>query len=324
MIVIPSFGPFHVLHPRYNARTVAELIRETGSDTLYLASYSQEGYENGLWRDENELPLFELSRLVDEGALEIVGLGEDAERLKKEAELFVEYLGNMPRGEEAKERLAAIDQKLVNYLSTPRLPAEVGSEEFINGLNEILQEKVEFAGEGPATGFRQQRMAQVASTLLDLKEGGAVVLVDVLDYPELLARLPGARTPWEREPARAEADRAIMDRAWRLESEDDWGGLLAQLSQIDGPEAAYLASQIYLAAGQLDDALRILEEVTRGDFSHPEYLPGYVLARLGQLYDLIGRRDKAIRAYTAVQALSWVPAEAREIAQAGLRAPFKV
>ncbi len=321
MVILPTLGPLHVLHPRYNARTVVELILETGARTVYLASYSPEGLVAKAWRDKNELPLFELSPLVEEGRVRLEALGENAEGLQREAELFVEYLGNMPRGDEAKEKLAAIDEELAQVLSIPRLPAEFAEEEFVEELEDKLARVVAFAGEGPATGFREQRMEQVAQALSGKEE--AVVLVDVLDYPALRRRLPGARGPWNREPSEKEQARALLDRAWRLENEGEWGSLLAQLAEIGTPEAGYLASQIYLAAGQPEDSLRVLEEVSRGDFSHPEYLPGYVLARLGQLYDLLGQRDRAIRAYTAAQALSWAPAGVREIAQAGLRAPFR-
>ncbi|WP_457637322.1 hypothetical protein [Oceanithermus sp.] len=310
-----------MLHPRYNARTVVELVSAAGAKTVYLASYSEEGLEKKIWRDRNELPLFELNPLVEEGLFALRGLGENAESLQREAELFVEYLGNMPRGDAAKEKLADIDRELSEYLSVPRLPDEFASEDFVAGLEQILNKQAEFAGEGPATGFRRQRMEQVAEALAGASD--AVVLVDVLDYPVLVRLLPDARRPWKQEPTRAEMERAILDRAWRLEGEEEWGGLLAQLSEIGSAEAGYLASQIYLAARQPEDSLRLLEEVSQGDFSRPEYLPGYVLARLGQLYDLVNRRDKAIRAYTAALALSWVPPEVREIAQAGLRAPFK-
>ena len=321
MVILPTLGPLHVLHPRYNARTVTELVISTGARTVYLASLSREGLEKKIWRDRNELPLFELYPLAEEDRLRLEALGVNAESLQHEAELFSEYLSNMPRGEEAKETLAGIDRELSEFLSVPRLPSEFADEEFVGGLERILQKQAEFAGEGPATGFRQRRMAQVAEALSEMED--AVVLVDVLDYPALMRRLPGARGPWDREPTKAEMERALLDRAWRLENEEEWGNLLAQLSEIGSAEAGYLASQIYLAAGQPEDSLRLLEEVSRGDFSRPEYLPGYVLARLGQLYDLVGQRDKALRAYTAVQALSWAPAEVREIAQAGLRAPFK-
>ncbi len=321
MVVLPTLGPLHVLHPRYNARTVAELVLATGAREVFLASYSPEGLKEKVWRDNNELALFELDQLAERGRLQLVALGEDAERLQREGELFMEYLADMPRSEEVQAKFAEIDGAIAALLQQPRMPAEFASPEFIEQLSAELARRAELAGEGPATGFRERRMEQVADSLQG--RDGAVVLVDVLDYPALLRRLPGARGPWNKDPGKAERERAVMDRAWRLENEQEWGDLLAQLSGIEAPEAAYLASQIYLAAGQLEDSLRILEEVSHGDFSRPEYLPGYVLARLGQLYDLTGRRDKALRAYGAVRALSWAPPEAREIALAGLRTPFK-
>jgi hypothetical protein len=51
-------------------------------------------------------------------------------------------------------------------------------------------------------------------------------------------------------------------------------------------------------------------------------LPGFVLARLGQVRDLMNQRQPAIRAYTAALALQWLPLEAKNVAQSGLLAPF--
>ena len=59
-----------------------------------------------------------------------------------------------------------------------------------------------------------------------------------------------------------------------------------------------------------------------GDFREPYLLPGLLLARLGQLRDLAGRRDRALQAYRGVLALAWAPHEARAAARAGLEAPF--
>ncbi|MGC8905746.1 MAG: hypothetical protein ACP5OL_11670, partial [Thermus sp.] len=153
------------------------------------------------------------------------------------------------------------------------------------------------------------------------KEGAAVA--DLLDYPFLAEAFPEA-LPQGHEPGEAERERALLDRAWQLREEDDWGKLLEGLFAIGSPEALYLAAQVYLAAGEWREALGLMEEVVRTDFQHPEYLPGYVLARFGQLLDLAGERERALRAYRGVLALSWAPEEARAIAQAGLRSPFRL
>jgi hypothetical protein len=61
-----------------------------------------------------------------------------------------------------------------------------------------------------------------------------------------------------------------------------------------------------------------------GQFDRPSYLPGFVLARLGQVRDLMGERERATRAYTAALALQFCPLEAKEVAQRGLLEPFKL
>jgi hypothetical protein len=58
------------------------------------------------------------------------------------------------------------------------------------------------------------------------------------------------------------------------------------------------------------------------DFVEPYYLPGFLLSRLGQLYDLAGRRDAALRAYRGVRALGYAPVEALAAAEDGLQRPF--
>ncbi|ADR36839.1 hypothetical protein Ocepr_1383 [Oceanithermus profundus DSM 14977] len=323
MIVLPSLGPLHLTQPRYNAVSLLRQVEHRSPQVVYLASYSPEGLEAKVWRDQQDLALFVLEPWAARRGVGLVALGERAEALQAEAEHFLEYLGSMPRGEEAKRRFTEADRQIVEYLSVPRLPEEYASESFLSGLRERLGAVRELAGEGPATGFREERMAAVAARLAEMDTDAAVVLVDVLDYPVLLERLGAAVGPVPLEPNEAERARAVMDRAWRLEEDDAWGNLLGQLMEIGEAEARFLAAQVYLAAGQAEDAVRLMEEVSRGDFSTPEYLPGYLLARLGQLYDLTGQRDRALRAYRGVLALSWAPAEAREIAAAGLRTPFR-
>ncbi|MCH1927209.1 hypothetical protein L6232_20575, partial [Shewanella sp. C31] len=131
-------------------------------------------------------------------------------------------------------------------------------------------------------------------------------MADLLDFPFLADRVPGA-LPGAHAPTEAERERALLDRAWQLKEEDDWAGLLEGLFAIGSPEALDLAAQVYLAAGEWREALGLMEEVFRMDFHHPEDLPGYVLARFGQLLDLAGERERALRAYRGVLALSWAP-----------------
>ncbi|GIW37108.1 tetratricopeptide repeat protein [Meiothermus hypogaeus] len=324
VLVIPTLGPFHILHPRYNGVTVAELVRAHQPEKIFLASYGPEELAAQRWRDQNEISFFHVLPWAESAGLEVEPL--DAQSgLKAEAELFREALRQYPKGQQLLSKVEALEQGLHWVVSTPRTPEDFAQEPVLQALRGYHQGHVQAFGEGPATGFRRQRMAEVAERLRGFG-GCAVVLVDVLEYPLLLEylpqeqrRLPGAHTPTE-----PERQRSVLDRAWQLSDADDWAVLLQQLRDVEGPEALYCAAQIYLAAGQLEDAFELLEELVHTDFQHPAYLPGYTLARYGQLADVMGQRDKALRAYRAVLGLSWVPGEAREIAQAGQRTPFRL
>lgn len=322
MVVLPSMGPLHLTQPRYNAVSLLRQVQLRRPRVVYLASYSPGGLDQKVWRDQHDLAMFAIAPWAEEHGVRLEAVGKDAEALQQEAEHFLEYLGSMPRGEDYKKKFQEADRAIVELLTVPRLPEDYASPAFVEELRNRLEVVREMAGEGPATGFRAERMARVAEHLTR-NHPEAVVVVDVLDYPVLLEYLSDVEGPVALEPDEEERARAVMDRAWRLEEEDAWGNLLAQLMEIPQAEARFLAAQVYLAAGQVEDALSLMEEVSRGDFSSPEYLPGYVLARLGQLYDLTGRRDRALRAYRGLLALSWAPKETREIAAAGLRTPFR-
>lgn len=310
--------------PRYNAVTLVELSRAFAPDRVLLASYSEQGLREGTWRDMEELGLFHLLPWAERARIPVEAIGERAEELREEAERFREYLGQMERGRRYLEEEAKAQGELQDALLVPLTPERWREAEPIGALRRYLDWVVQRFGEGPATGFREMRMREVAARLRALPSGRYAVWVDALDLPVLLRHLPEAELPGAHEPSEAERARAVMDRAWRLAEGDDWGRLLSELQAIGNAEAAFLASQLYLAAGQVEDAAALLEQVAEGDFHDPEYLPGYVLARLGQLRDLLGERERAVRAYRGVLALSWAPKEAREIAAAGLRSPFRI
>jgi tetratricopeptide (TPR) repeat protein len=318
MLLLPSLGPFHILHPRYNAATVLALLERARPEVLYLASLSPEDLKTGRWREEDPL-LFHLLPWAEERGVPVVALDQEA-HLKGEAEVFREALAQHPGGKPYLERMAAFDQALLDLLKSPLTLEAFVSGDFLGKLREVYRGFAQAFGEGPATGFRQRRMARVAEAL---KGQEGAVIAEVLDYPFLAEAFPEA-FPEPHEPTERERERALLDRAWQLREEDDWAGLLEGLFAIGSPEALYLAAQIYLAAGEWREALALMEEVFRMDFGHPEYLAGYVLARFGQLLDLAGERERALRAYKGVLALSWAPEEARAMAQAGLRTPFQL
>lgn len=326
MIAIPTFGPFHILHPRYNGVTVMELVRAANPSHIYLASYSAADFEQKLWREANEVPFFHVLPWAQRANRSVVALDEQSQ-LKTEAERFNQALGMYPKGQAILQQAADLEAQLQHFLSTPKTPADFSNQAALQPLSNYLEGYAALFGEGPATGFRRQRLEAVALKVERLsKTEDSVILVDLLDYPMLMKLLPPATShPLPaHSPTEAEQQRSVLDRAWQLNEADDWAKLLAQLQEVDGPEAMYCAAQVYLAAGQPADALELLEQLVHTDFVEPEYLPGYTLARYGQLADLQNQRDKALRAYAAVLALEWVPQEAKEIALAGQRTAFKI
>jgi len=324
-LLLPTLGPFHILHPRYNAVSVLELVRQHRPERILLASYSPEDLHLGTWRDGNELSFFHVLPWAQRTGVAVEALDESAP-LKAEVERFREALAQFPKGKAVLEAAQPLETRLQTLLTTPKTPRDFFAEETLVALRGYLGGYAQHFGEGPATGFRRERMERVASNVRRQTSNAEnlVVLVDLLDYAVLQELLPNPHPPIPDTPNEAERQRSVLDRAWRLEESDDWGALLAQLGEVEGPEAQYCAAQIYLAAGQPQDALELLESLTHSDFSFPEYLPGYTLARYGQLADIMDQRDKALRAYQAVLALSWAPQEAREIALAGQRTPFRL
>ncbi|MCS7067527.1 MAG: hypothetical protein N2Z75_03210 [Meiothermus sp.] len=324
VLVIPTLGPFHILHPRYNGVTIAELVKAHQPEKIVLASYSPEELAAQSWRDQNEVSFFHVLPWAERAGVAVQALDDQA-HLKAEADLFREALGQYPRGQQWLGKVEGLEESLKRLLSTPRTPEDFAQEALLELLRAYHQGYVQAFGEGPATGFRRQRMAQVAERLHG-SWGRVAVLVDVLEYPLLLEHLPAGlyQLPGAHTPTELERQRSVLDRAWQLNETDDWAVLLEQLQEVDGPEALYCAAQIYLAAGQAEDAFALLEQLVHSDFQHPAYLPGYTLARYGQLADVMGQRDQALRAYQAVLGLSWVPVEAREIALAGHKTPFRL
>ena len=318
LILIPTLGSLHILHPRYNSVTPLVLTREFEADLVILASYSPAGWQQNLWRQEEDLALFHLAG----SGLAVQGLVPESEFLRREAQEFTRILGENDPSQHFTSSFNQLSRDLEAAFSHPLTTELVGSREWLTVLNQFNQGVAKLAGPGPATGFREVRMAAAAEQLAALSTGRYAIWAEALDYAILAELLPEAARPGRHSPDAAEQERAILDQAWRLENPNSWPQLLAALQEIGSAEAQFLASQIYLAAGQTEDARSLLADLSHADFSRPEYLPGYVLARLGQLYDIAGERERAMRHYQAVLALSWSPEETREAARSGLVIPF--
>ena len=179
-------------------------------------------------------------------------------------------------------------------------------------------------GDGPGTDWLRERVSQMASKILGLPFENLAILASAEHIPflqeilqEHLVDIPDSAISEE------SRERSLLDFAFRIDA-PEVGNLLAQLRNLNSAEARYHEANLLLANGHILEALEILEKASQGNFSEPYYLPGYLLARLGQLYDLNSDRNAALRCYKGVRALSYAPVEALEEALRGLEKPFEI
>lgn len=320
LFLVPLLGPFHVRMPRYNAVTVRDVVAELAPDVLATSALPPGAFEDPSWRDTEEIALpLSVQPWARRRGLSLVAVGEDPPDPAAEADMR-RYLQQAGAAEtlqpleaveaEVREALqSALDARRVDEVLSPRLARLHATEE-------------ELFGDGPGTGWRRQRAQTVAARVRALDGQRVVLLAPVEDVPLLHEALDDAQPP-PRVAASDEARRrALLDTALRGDASEP-GALLQQLRELEAPEARLAEADLLLAHGHAAEALETLEAASHRDFQEPYYLPGWLLARLGQLFDLAGRREDARRAYRGVLALSWAPAATREAARAGLQAPFE-
>jgi hypothetical protein len=323
MTVVAILGALHAKAPLYNAQTVLELLGYLGADKVQLAHITATDWQSGAWRELDDPMLFAL----EDGRIECVGIAPDWSWAVREHAQMLEFLNQFPQGKKRLSQVATLEQALKAALEQP-LDAATVHGSLLETVQIHHQQIAAIMDEGPGTAHRLARLEQVYAAL----EPDAVVLAPLDDLPVLLSlgcQLPDLSGFALGEPSRF---RAIVDRAYRLEEADDLDALVHQLLALDAPadtvlarmalEARFAASGLYMAVGDWDSAQDLLEAVAMGQFERPSYLPGYVLARLGQVRDLQLERDRAVRAYTAALALEFCPLEARQVAQQGLLVPF--
>jgi hypothetical protein len=326
MRVVAILGALHATAPLYNAQTVLEVLTHIGAQNIQLAHVSAADWQSGAWRNHDDDPvLFAL----EDARLACAGIAPDWAWAEREYAQMLEFLNQFPQGKKRLSEAATLEQDLKTALAQPLDAASVHG-----GLLETVathhQRLAEILEEGPGTTHRQKRLEQVFAALDPVAD--AVLLAPLDDLPVLLemgCTLPDLSGFVPQEASRF---RAIVDRAYRLEDGDDLDALVHQLLALDAPadtvlarmalEARFAASGLYMAVGDWASAQDLLEAVSMGQFERPSYLPGFVLARLGQVRDLNLERDRAVRAYTAALALSYCPPEAKEVASQGLLAPF--
>jgi hypothetical protein len=324
MIALAILGGLHAKAPLYNAQTVLELLEFIGAQHVQLAHVSAADWQSGAWRDRDDDPvLFAL----EDARISCVGIAPEWAWAEREHAQMQEFLNQFPQGKKRLSQAARLEQDLKTALEQPLDVATVHGT-LLETVKIHHQQLADILEEGPGTAHRMARLEKIAAAL----EPDGVVLAPLDDLPVLLEM--GCRLPdlTGFAPSEASRFRAIVDRAYRLEEADDLDALVHQLLALDAPadtvlarialEARFAASGLYMAVGDWDSAQDLLEAVAMGQFERPSYLPGFVLARLGQVRDLQLERERAVRAYTAALALSYCPLEAKEVAKQGLIAPF--
>ncbi|KEF35550.1 hypothetical protein RDMS_01355 [Deinococcus sp. RL] len=316
LLLLPDLGDLLRLHPQFNAGTVVEALRFLGLRGVLWASGPDPDHP---LRDALPAAGF---------ALEDLPLADPAPAEAEHAQL-AGFLGQYPQGRERLRAAGRAEAEFAALLTAPLTLSGVLVPEMEEAVTRYHAAVREALGEGPGTRWRERRLGEVARALAG-RSGAALVPLDDLFA---LRDRTGAALPdlGGFAPGETSRRRALADRAWQLREEDDLGALLAALDREEGdpvtPGAELLAAGagLCLAVGDLEAARTRLEQAAhllRGD--EPRSLPGLVLARLGQVRDAQGERELAERTYRAVLALSYVPAVARETAEAGLRRPFRI
>jgi len=321
--VVPLLGPLHLRLPQYNALSVLRSVEAFEPDVVALVPLLPGSLADPAWQDCAELPLphtvVPWARRTGTPLAE-VGHRTDDESAESD---FRSYLQSYDGG---RALLASVDAEEgpVRELLERSLTLDSVLDELLPAVERFQQRRREAFGEGPGTGWLEQRAVRTAEAVLALDGARVALLAGADDVPALQAAL-AERVRLERPPRPAVDDavrrRSLLDYAMRGEAPDPQA-LLGQLQEIDEPEARYLEANLLLQVGETQEALEVLEHASTLDFVEPYYLPGFLLSRLGQLYDLVGRRDAALRAYRGVRALGYAPAEAVRAAEAGLERPF--
>ncbi len=336
-MILADLGALHANLPTHNAQTVLELLHHTGRERVLLTAVTSEQWNSGAWKDLENPVLFALH----DAKISAEAIGPDWAWAQTENSQMLEFLKQFPQGRTRLQELARAKSDLQIALAKPLDTQSIyntsvgaaGQEnvlESVRSFHARLEEILEF---GPGTSHRAARIEKTLLALKKINLENTAMLVPLDDVPALQDAGYEMANTKDFLPGEASRFRALVDRAYRLEENDDLNVLVHNLLALDGPadsvlgrmalEARFAASGLYLAVGDLESATDLLEAVANAQFDRPAYLPALVLARLGQVRDLAGERQRALRAYQAALGLSWLPATAREACEHGLTEAFK-
>ena len=323
--LVPTLGAWHLRYPAYNAESVLGVVRRSAPEIVVLASLPPEALTTPVWQDlpELALPLTVVPWARRSGVRLEEGLppSPDPEAEADFRRYAAGYTQTLDLLVSLERRLQPLDELLPQPLTLARIWDEV-----VPVLSEYQEARETALTDGPATDWWRERHAELAERVRELPETRVTVVAGVEQVPFLQAALIEGGlellTPRDAPTDERVRERALLDIAFRGDAADP-GRLIAQLRDLPGAEARFHEANLLLANGHPAEALERLETASNGDFSTPYFLPGYLLTRLGQIRDLMGDRDGAVRAYRGVMAFEWVPQDAREAARGGLETPFE-
>jgi hypothetical protein len=321
LFLVPLVGPFHLRFPRYNAVTVRDVVQELAPEALVTSALPPGAFDDPGWQDVEE-PALWLAAVpwARRAGLELAAVGEpspDPGALEAMRRYLREMSGQHPALARLDEARAPVEAALDRALDLDGVRGEL-----LPALAELHATRLELFGDGPGSDWLEERVDRVVERLAPYLGRRAALLAPADHAAPLRARLGDDLVDAPNVPPSDEARvRALLDTALAGQV-DDPGRLLAALRERPEAEARFAEAEVLLTNGHPAEALATLREAVRGDFSRPAHLPGWLLARLGQLYDLDDRREDARRAYRGVLALDFAPAAAREAAREGLERPF--
>ncbi len=321
--LLPLMGPFHLRYPSYNAISIRDYLKALAPDSVAITALTKGSLNNAAWQHTSEIALALAvmpwlkkqklpTHLIHEPSPDPTAFDD-----------FMKFASEYPQlGQKLSEvnlHLRPLNNLLGETLSLRRIISEV-----LPLLKNYQENRESLLEDGPATDWLHRRVVSMAKRLLELPEQRIALLANIDHIPFLQDELQG-KVEWLEAPdieaSEESRERSIMDFAFRGDVPEP-GNLINKLRDINKPEARYHEANLLLINSHVFEALELLENTSKGDFSQPYYLPAYLLSRLGQLYDLADNRKAALRSYRGVMALEFAPQEALEAAKEGLEKPF--
>lgn len=322
--LIPLMGALHLHYPQYNAVTVRDLLIANPPEALALTPLSDAVFSTPAWQDTPEVALpLTVVPWAQRRRLSIYPIFEAS----PDEEAYQQFMRFAEQYPQLRSKVASVNahlRPLQPLLNEPLTLTRILSEVIPLLRSYQLKRETELE-EGPGTDWWRSRMTRMAERIAALPHDKVTVLASAEHIPFLEDALAQQLTLQMPEPVPVSEEsrvRSLLDFAFKTDVPEP-GNVIAQLREVNTPEARYHEANLLLANGHIAEALELLRQASKTDFTEPYYLPGFLLARLGQLYDLTDDRTNALRCYRGVKALTYAPRAALEAAEAGLSAPFQ-